>query len=753
MRASRPAIGYSVPSLTRNAVIENARLYPSDFAFTPGDPLPGPALEVDLNLRALALMAGVHDALKLGGFTGHDLERLLVRILFCLFADKTGIFQPDSFRLFVENRTATDGSNLGAQLKALFATLDRPDDQRQHNLDEDLRAFPYVNGALFTERLESSAFTGPMRQTLLKACDFPWDQISPAIFGALFQEVINDGDRRKLGAHYTSERDILKVIRPLFLDRLREEFDTIVKDRSGRRGNRLEDFRSRLTKLKFLDPACGCGNFLVIAYRELRKLELDVLRAQHAGQQALTLDEVSRLSQVDVHQFYGIELEEWPARIAEVALWLMDHQANLRILEAFSQPFRRLPLKQSPRIRIENALRMDWNDLLPAGEGNYIMGNPPFVGKSLMSDQQKADMQHLFEQCKELKGGGVLDYVTAWYLKAAQYMDGTPTEAAFVSTNSISQGEQPGILWNYLFSKYRLTINFAYRTFVWESEARGKAHVHVVIIGFAQQARSTKSLFSADDDLHNSSAEHVSNIAPYLVKGQNVTLLKVAAPLCEVPPIMFGSMPNDGGHLILTEAERDQLVTEYPVSIGWIRQYMGADELLNGSKRYCLWLQGVSPSQIRQVPPVQVRIQKVHDHRAASNRPTTRALAAFPSLFGEIRQPESTYIILPLHSSQSRRYLPLQLNSPEVIASNACSVMPNANLYLFGILSSHLHLAWVASVAGRMARFTHHRSARRDKEPSAGGARCPRRLPRQQARYPLRPTAHAACAGRGAPKA
>ena len=316
------------------------------FAFIPGYAVPTSKPQDELNLKAVGIMARVHDTLRLGGYTGHELERFLVRVLFCLFADKTGIFQPESFRLFIENRTAPDGSNLGAQLNELFATLDKPEERRLKHLDADLRAFPYINGALFTERLDAAAFTGPMREALLEACDFRWGEISPAIFGALFQEVINTGDdpkrRRKIGAHYTSERDILRVIRPLFLDELRAEFEAIARDRSGRRSTRLENLRSRLTKLNFLDPACGCGNFLVVAYRELRSLELDILKAQHAGQQAFSLDEVNRLSQVDVHQFYGIEIEEWPARIAEVALWLMDHLANRQILAAFSQPFLRL---------------------------------------------------------------------------------------------------------------------------------------------------------------------------------------------------------------------------------------------------------------------------------------------------------------------------------------------------------------------------------------------------------------------------
>lgn len=451
------------------------------FAFIPNYQVPTARPQEALNLKAVNIMTGVHDTLKAGGYTGHDLERFLVRVLFCLFAEDTRIFEPESFRLYIENRTHPDGSDLGTRLDDLFRALNQHPDDRQRNIDAELKAFPYVNGALFAEKLEFAAFTGPMRKALLEAANFNWSRISPAIFGALFQEVMKPIERRKIGAHYTSERDILKVIHPLFLDSLRADFDSIQNDRSGRRATRLEDFRKRLTQLKFLDPACGCGNFLVIAYRELRLLELDVLKAQHSTQQTFSAIEVNRLSEFDVDQFYGIEIEEWPARIAEVALWLMDHQSNLRILEAFGQPFDRLPLKKKPNIHIGNALRIDWNDLLPASECSYVLGNPPFVGKKEQTTSQKAEVRSIF---KGWKGAGILDYVSCWYLLAAKYVLKHPSiGVGFVSTNSITQGEQVGILWPRLL-EMGVSINFAHRTFEWMSEARGKAHVHCVIIGF-----------------------------------------------------------------------------------------------------------------------------------------------------------------------------------------------------------------------------------------------------------------------------
>jgi len=540
-----------------------------------------------------------------------------------------------------------------------------------------------------------------MRKAMIEAAAFDWSRISPAIFGALFQEVMEDPDRRKIGAHYTSERDILKVIQPLFLDALRAEFESIRSDASTRRRARLDDFRVRLTRLKFLDPACGCGNFLVIAYRELRALELDVLREQHGEQQQLSFDEVNRLSQVDVHQFYGIEIGEWPVRIAEVALWLMDHQSNLRILEAFSQPFVRLPLRNSPHIHHGNALRMDWNDLLPAAECSYVLGNPPFVGKSLMSGEQKNDMLRVIREAGGIAGAGVLDYVTAWYIKAARYINGTAIEVAFVSTNSISQGEQPGILWSYLFRAFHLTINFAYQTFAWTSEARGMAHVHVVIVGFSQTPHAIRSLHVPDASERNFVSIPATNISPYLVEGGNTTILKRTNSISDAPTIVFGNMANDGGHLLLSPDEKDELIAEDPENAALIRQFIGAEDLMNGEKRYCLWLQGISPGQITS-SKIRDRIAAVQAYRMESKRETTRELASTPALFGEIRQPTSSYLAVPKTSSQTRRYIPIQILEPTVIAATEALCVEHFNLYHLGTLSSSMHMAWVRLVAGRL---------------------------------------------------
>lgn len=661
------------------------------------------------NLKAVELMANLHDTLKAGGYGGHNLERFLVRVLFCLFAEDTGIFEPDQFQLYIENRTQRDGSDLGVRLAQLFENLNKSEGERSQSLDETIAEFPYVNGLLFSEHIGFADFNAPMREALLRCCRFDWSKISPAIFGALFQEVMTPTERRHIGAHYTSERDILKLIKPLFLDSLRAEFDAAKSDRSGRRATRLDNLRRKLTELKFFDPACGCGNFLVIAYRELRLLELDILKEQHGAQQALTIDEVANLSQLDVNQFYGIEIEEWPARIAEVALWLMDHQSNMRIHEAFSQPCLRLPLRNAPHIYVDNALRMatctDWNEVLPPAECSYILGNPPFVGKSLMNGEQKNDMTRVIREAGGIPGAGVLDYVTAWYLKAARYINGTSIEVAFVSTNSIAQGEQPGILWNYLFSNFHLIINFAYQTFSWTSEARGMAHVHVVIIGFSQISRAQKLLFveSEDDTLKSTVAD---NIGPYLVAGGNVTLSKRSRPLSDVPEIAFGNMPNDGQHLLLTEQERGDLLRSEPGARKFIRDFIGAEEMLNGGKRYCLWLVDADPSELRPLRLVRERVEKVRELRLESPRETTKALASTPTLFGEIRQPETQYICFPRHSSETRRYVPIGYFPPSVIVHDSCCSLADASLYHFGVLTSAMHMAWVKRVAGRLeSRF------------------------------------------------
>lgn len=650
------------------------------------------------NIEAAELMAELHDALHEGGYTGHDLRVFLVRTLFCLFADDTGIFPPDSFKLYLTDRTAEDGSDLGTKLDRLFRILNTQEDKRQAGLEEDLRQFPYVNGQLFEEKLEFADFTTAMRAALLKAAQFRWERISPAVFGSLFQGVMDAKDRRQVGAHYTSEANILKLIRSLFLDDMRAEFEHLRGLKIGK-ADKLRDLQKRLASLRFMDPACGCGNFLVITYRELRRLELDILKELHGQQSEFGLDEVNKLSLIDVDQMYGIEIEEFPGRIAEVALWLTDHQANVELSQAFSQFYLRIPLRKSPHIHVANALRKDWKEVLPPEQCSYILGNPPFVGKKEQDEQQKADLDAVWG---DVKGTGVLDFVTCWHRLASEYIQNTRIKVAFVSTNSITQGEQVSILWSHLLSRYHLKIHFAHRTFPWESEARGKAHVHCVIIGFAAFDTGTKYLFDYENDPANPSKTEVANISPYLAAGSDIVATKRMTPLSDVPAMIFGTKLVDDGHLVLSTEERNDLTRQFPHVAKFIRPFTGGEEFLNGTERWCLWLNDAKPQDIRGCPPLMERVEQVKHFRLASKKAPTVALAATPSLFGEIRQPSTEYLLFPKVSSERRRYVPLGFLPPEVVANGSSLVVPGASIYHFGVLSSAMHISWMKSVCGRM---------------------------------------------------
>ena len=673
------------------------------FAFIPGYKQHKLNPEDPANIEAAELMAHLHDALLAGGFSGHDLRVLLVRLLFCLFSDDTGIFNQKDFQLLIDNRTKPDGGDTGPLLARLFDVLNTPEDQRQANLDEDLAAFPYINGALFEERISFADFNAQMRGQLLKACAFKWERISPAVFGSLFQGVMDPTARRQVGAHYTAEKNILKLIRPLFLDELRAEFNAAKADKSTRRTARLDALHQKLGTLKFFDPACGCGNFLVITYRELRALELEILLELHRDELGQTQHEfsfdVTKLSKVDVDQMYGIEIEEFPARIAEVALWLADHQANIALSEAFGQLYRRIPLRKSPHIVCGNALRTDWKTVLLPEQCSYILGNPPFIGKQFMTPEQKADMQAI---CGHVKGSGVLDFVTGWYFKAAEYMRNGETRCAFVSTNSIAQGEQPGVLWHELFSRHRMKIHFAHRTFPWESEARGKAHVHCVIIGFGSGEIPNKRIFDYESNPENPSEVAVSNINPYLVQGGDVVLTKRSSPICAVPEIVFGSMPNDGGNLLLSPADKHELLLMEPDAAEFIRPFLGSEEFINGIERWCLWLEGVSAAKLRSMPMIFKLVAAVKQHRLNCTRAATRQLANKPTEFAENRQPHASYLLIPGVSSENRPYVPIGFIRPHVVASNLVNIVPGAALYHFGVLTSTMHMAWLKHVCGRL---------------------------------------------------
>lgn len=645
--------------------------------------------EAKVNEEAAKKMAKLHDKLKESGYDGHALEVYLIRLLYCMFADDSRIFKEGAFTEYIKE-SKVDGSDLSMRIAELFEILDMDKEKRKKNklLPEDMKKkFPYINGKLFRDPLPMAYFDSSMREILLECCGMDWSKISPAIFGAMFQEVTDQKKRRELGAHYTSEENILKVIKPLFLDDLRDEFELIKHDK-----RKLTDFHDKLTRLRFLDPACGCGNFLIVAYRELRRLEIDVLDmlVDDSDQRAF----VQHYCRVNVDQFYGIELEDFPCQIAHVGMWLVDHQMNERVAEHFGFNYARLPLKASATIVNENALRIDWNDVVPKEELNYIMGNPPFVGYHLRNHEQQDDMTLVFG--KGFKKYGVLDYVAAWYKKACDYMLNTKIESAFVSTNSISQGEQTAILWEPLMKENNTIINFAHRTFRWGNEAKGKqATVLCVIIGFSDyKNKKEKKIF----DLNK--LKKAENINPYLLDGPNIIVSARSHPICDVPEMNKGSQATDGGFLLLNEVEKEELINENPLAQKWIRPFLGANEFLNGEKRWCLWLVDATPSEIRKCKLVMKRIDNVRKLRLESKSESTRKASNIPTLFTGIRQSSSDYIVVPRHTSGNRKYIPLGFMNKNVIASDATNIIPNATLYHLGVLESIVHMAWMRKTCG-----------------------------------------------------
>jgi hypothetical protein len=644
-----------------------------------------------VNIRAAEAMGRLHDQMKEVGYDGHPLELYLVRLLFCLFAEDTGIFERQQFQEFIEQRTSEDGSDLAAQLSGLFQVLNTASHQRLKNLDEQIADFPYVNGLLFAETLPHAGFDARMRQGLLDATALDWGRISPAIFGSLFQSIMDRTARRNLGAHYTSETNILKLIKPLFLDQLWEEFER-VKGQT----KRLQEFHQRLRELTFLDPACGCGNFLVIAYRELRLLELAILKQLSRSDQ-LILD-VSQLIHLNVDQFYGIEIEEFPSQIAQVALWLMDHQINLLISEEFGLYFARIPLQASSTIVHGNALRCDWSSLLPSGRFSYVMGNPPFVGAKFLSADQKGDVNSVFEG---IRNAGLLDFVAAWYVKTARLIADSRSRCAFVSTNSICQGEQVGVLWGWMLQQ-GMHIFFAHRTFSWSNEARGKAAVHCVIVGFGAEDITPKWLFSYDDIKGEPLRSQAKTINPYLVDGPNLTLFKRSNPLCAVPHIAIGNKPIDGGQYLFTPEQRDDFLLLEPVAEAYFHRWIGADEFLNGFERWCLWLGDFTPAQLKAMPEAMKRVKAVQRARLASKSAATQKLASTPTRFHVENFPDAPYLVIPKVSSERRYYIPIGFEQPSTFASDLLNVMRGATLYHFGILSSLMHNAWMRTVCGRL---------------------------------------------------
>ena len=638
---------------TLNELYKNVHL----FGFIAGYTKHKVVAEDPINIQAAQMMGKLHDKLKDVGYDGHPLELFLVRLLFLGFAEDTSIFEKRAFLEFLENKTSEDGSDLGSKLTELFQVLNTPFEKRLKNLDESLATFPYVNGKLFEEFLPIPSFDSKMREILLECCYLDWSKISPAIFGSLFQSIMDKEHRRNLGAHYTSEANILKLIRPLFLDELYEKFEKVKKNKK-----QLAEFHKELSTLHFLDPACGSGNFLIIAYRELRILELEILKILYSEN---VLD-ISSIVWCDVDQFHGIEVEEFPAQIAQVAMWLIDHQMNMMISEHFGQYFVRLPLKKSANIVHANSLQISWEDVISKEKLTYILGNPPFIGKKEQNKEQKDDMARIFNK---VQGAGVLDYVTAWYLKASKYIQNRKIKVAFVSTNSIVQGEQVGILWKELFSNYGIKIHFAHQTFNWSNEAKSNAAVHVVIVGFASFDTTNKKIFEYENIKAEAHEKIVKNITPYLVEGDDIVIEKRRKPICDVPNISFGSMPNDGGNFLLTDEEKEELIKQEPLSEKYIKPLLSASEFLNGKNRWCLWLEDLNPNDLKSMPLVKQRVENVKKLREESSREATKKLAEYPTLFGEIRQPKTEYIGIPLNTSGNRIYIPFLSNSSFFIFS------------------------------------------------------------------------------------
>jgi hypothetical protein len=650
-------------------------------------------------------MGKLHDELKAVGYTGAHLEVYLVRLVFILFADDSTIFQKGIFLDYLELRTREDGSDLAMHLDQLFQVLDTPEQSRLKTLDEQLNLFPYVNGRLFSERLPNAAFNTQMRQILLDCCKLDWAKISPAIFGSLFQSVMDATARRNLGAHYTSEKNILKVIKPLFVDDLWEEFHA-----AGENQNKLRALHHKISKLRFLDPACGCGNFLITAFRELRLVELAIAEKLLRGQPLIN---INMFFMVDLDQFYGIEIGEFPSHIAQVAMWLIDHQMNMLVSEKFGEYIPLIPLLKSAVVINGNALKVEWHSIIQPLEGeteatkfNYILGNPPFVGTAYQDQEQKADMGRIFHGAKSY---GMLDYVTAWFLKAAQYMHQTSTaansvktKAAFVSTNSISQGEQVGLLWNELFKNYSCKIHFAHRTFKWSNEAKGVAAVHVVIIGFANFDVAAKQLYVYSGLDSSPEVIFCKNINPYLVEGNDNVLLSISSPICNVPKMQSGSATRDGGHLILSNDEKEHLISSYPELSQYTRRFISGDDIINSVLRWCLWFKGADLKSIRNITELQVRFENVKQFRLNSTRTGTKKMAAFPYLFAEERQPSKDFLLIPKVSSERRTYIPIAYLDKSNIISDKTFVVPDTTMLHFGILTSMMHNTWMRYTCGRM---------------------------------------------------
>ena len=624
------------------------------------------------------------------------LNILCVRIVFCLYAEDAGVFLHDQFHDYLNRYEADDLRNA---LMRLFEVLKTPQDKRSKYLKDDLKAFPYTNGGLFEEEIEIPQFTEELKQTLLQnaSLDFDWSEISPTIFGAVFESTLNPETRRSGGMHYTSIENIHKVIDPLFLNDLRHELDDILEEKvEKQRQKKLDTYQDKLASLTFLDPACGSGNFLTETYLSLRRLENEVIDARHYGQSFFGFEEVNPIK-VSIQQFYGIEINDFAVTVATTALWISEAQMLRETEKIIRRDIDFLPLKPYHNIREGNALRMDWT---PEGvHYDYIMGNPPFVGYSLQSKEQKDDILSVFvdNKGKPFKTAGKIDYVAGWYYKAAQLIKlSKDTRAALVSTNSITQGEQVAAIWKPLKELFDIHIDFAHRTFRWDSEATLKAHVHCVVIGFSTADTKDKTIYDGERIIK------ANNINGYLIDAADVFIEARTKPICDVPQMLNGGKPTEGGFLILTDEEKDELLHSNPKAANMIRPYMMGKDFIERKPRYCLWLVSVSPSDLRQCPKVMERIAKVREYRLASPKAATQKKAETPMLFDEVRECESDYVAIPKVSSENRRYIPMEFLAKEIIPGDKLFMLPAASLYTLGIMTSNVHMAWMRAVCGRL---------------------------------------------------
>ena len=664
--------------------------------------------EKPVDVEAAAIMGDVYAGLNRRGYGPPDAGSLLVRLAFCMFAEDTGIFEKRQFENFVKDWTAEDGSDTGAQLASLFEVLDTGESARQANLEMHLKAFPHVSGPLFSGRIAIPAFDSETRSMIIKACAFDWSSVSPVIFGSLFQGAMDAGEKHREGAHYTTEENIMRVVGPLFLDELRGELGSILTSARTRAKRRAElgRFQEKLAGTTFLDPACGSGNFLIVAYREIRRLELRAIEGIH-DRRDKRLD-ISALSRVDVSQFYGIEKNELSARIAEAGLWMTDHLMNMELGERFGYAYSRMPPERPPCIAVADALETEWDDVLPARQCSYVMGNPPFGGAKVMTAEQRRQTQRI---AGGGAGGGTLDYVAGWFVKAAEYVgrrkDGR-LRVGMVATNSIAQGEQVAQLWPAVLGERGMEIDFAHQSFRWGSEARGKAHVSVVIVGMSRKGgegahRRPKRLFYHGGGVPPLE-ENPPYISPYMIGTSRPypAVREAPRPLNGLPPMKMGSKPIDGGHYVLSDDERSALVGSEPGAAQFVRPYVGAREFIDGTRRWVLALHGADPGVLRAMPEVMRRVRAVRKHRLASRSRQTRDLAATPTVYHLNVVPDRPFLIVPSVTSEDREYVPIGYAAPPTVPSNAVMVVERASAGLFGLLTSRMHMVWLRRIGGRL---------------------------------------------------